>query len=114
MLGISQRKVVTAAQLWSLPDETEVRVAGLVTHRQRPGSAKGVIFATLEDETGHVNTVVWPKLVERQRRVLLRSQLLCMVGKVQRQEGVLHLIASKLEDYTPLLGRIRQPSRDFR
>jgi len=91
-----------------------VRVAGLVTHRQRPGSANGVIFATLEDETGHVNTVVWPSLVEKQRRVLLRSQLLCMVGKVQRQDGVLHLIAAKLEDYTPLLGGIRHSSRDFR
>ncbi|HEY3645878.1 MAG TPA: error-prone DNA polymerase [Gammaproteobacteria bacterium] len=111
---LAKRKVVTAEQLWSLPDESRVRIAGIVTHRQRPGSAKGVIFTTLEDETGQVNAVVWPKLVERQRRVLLRSQLLCMTGKVQRQDGVLHLIASKLEDYTPLLGHIRQESRDFR
>ena len=61
-----------------------------------------------------MNAVVWPKLVERQRRVLLRSQLLCMEGKVQRQDGVLHLIASELQDYTPLVGRIRHESRDFR
>ena len=111
---LAKRKVVTAEQLWSLPDESRVRIAGLVTHRQRPGSAKGVIFTTMEDETGQVNAVVWPSLVERQRRVLLRSQLLCMTGTVQRQDGVLHLIASKLEDYTPLLGRIRHESRDFR
>jgi error-prone DNA polymerase len=111
---LEKRRVVTAEQLWSLPNDARVRVAGLVTHRQRPGSANGVIFTTLEDETGQVNSIVWPSLVERQRRVLLHSQLLGIVGKVQRQDGVLHLIASKLEDYTPLLGRIRHSSRDFR
>ncbi len=111
---LEKRRVVTAEKLWSLPNDARVRVAGLVTHRQRPGSANGVIFTTLEDETGQVNSIVWPSLVERQRRVLLHSQLLGIVGKVQRQDGVLHLIASKLEDYTPLLGRIRQSSRDFR
>jgi error-prone DNA polymerase len=111
---LEKRRVVTAEKLWSLPNDARVRAAGLVTHRQRPGSAKGVVFTTLEDETGQVNSIVWPDLVERQRRVLLDSQLLGIVGKVQRQDGVLHLIASKLEDYTPLLGRIRHASRDFR
>ena len=111
---LEKRRAVSAETLYRLPDDSRVRFAGIVTHRQRPGSAKGVIFVTLEDESGHVNAIVWPKLVERQRQVLLHSQLLCITGKLQRDQESLHLIAAKLEDYTPLLGSIRQSSRDFR
>jgi error-prone DNA polymerase len=111
---LERRRAVTAHSLRTLPNDARVRVVGIVTHRQRPGSAKGVIFVTLEDESGQVNAIVWPDLVERQRQTLLRSRLLCIVGKVQRDKESLHLIASRLEDYTPLLGRIRHSSRDFR
>ncbi|HEY1990970.1 MAG TPA: OB-fold nucleic acid binding domain-containing protein, partial [Gammaproteobacteria bacterium] len=111
---LERRRAVTADRLRQLPNDTRVKVAGIVTHRQRPGSANGVIFVTLEDESGHVNAIVWPDLVERQRHVLLHSRLLCIAGKLQRDQESLHLIASRLEDYTPLLGRIKQSSRDFR
>ncbi|HEY4126971.1 MAG TPA: error-prone DNA polymerase [Gammaproteobacteria bacterium] len=111
---LDKHRAVTADSLRTLPNDARVRVAGIVTHRQRPGSAKGVIFVTLEDESGQVNAIVWPDLVERQRQTLLHSRLLCIVGKVQRDKESLHLIASRLEDYTPLLGRIETSSRDFR
>jgi error-prone DNA polymerase len=111
---LDKHRAVTADSLRTLPNDARVRVAGIVTHRQRPGSAKGVIFVTLEDESGQVNAIVWPDLVERQRQTLLHSRLLCIVGKVQRDKESLHLIASRLEDYTPLLGRIESSSRDFR
>jgi len=111
---LKKRHTVSAEILRNLPNDSRVRFAGIVTHRQRPGSAKGVIFVTLEDESGHVNAIVWPKLVERQRHTLLHSRLLCITGKLQRDRESLHLIAAKLEDYTPLLGSIRQSSRDFR
>ena len=111
---LEKRRAITAGRLRELPNDARVKVAGIVTHRQRPGSAKGVIFVTLEDESGHVNAIVWPALVERQRHVLLNSRLLCIAGKLQRDRESLHLIASNLEDYTSLLGRIRQSSRDFR
>ena len=69
---LTRRRVMPAEQLANAPDEAPVRVAGLVTHRQRPGSAKGVTFVTLEDETGHANIIVWKQLGEKQRRPLLR------------------------------------------
>jgi error-prone DNA polymerase len=111
---LTRRRVVTAEKLWSLPDESRVRVAGLVTHRQRPGSANGVVFATLEDETGHVNAVVWSSLVEKQRRQLLHSRLMGITGKLQRQGDIIHVVAEELHDYSALLGRIKHSSRDFR
>ncbi len=69
---------------------------------------------TLEDETGHVNSVIWPDLGDRQRKTLLRSRLLSIVGKVQREGKIIHIIAASFEDYTALLGRLRTESRDFR
>ncbi|HEV7165180.1 MAG TPA: error-prone DNA polymerase [Gammaproteobacteria bacterium] len=111
---LKKRRVITAEQLWTVPDDSRVTVAGLVTHRQRPGSANGVVFATLEDETGHINIVVWADLADRQRRPLLRSHLMAVTGKAQRKGDVMHVIASKVEDYTPLLGRLQAESRDFR
>lgn len=104
----------TAMELQDLRDRERVRVAGLVTDRQRPGSARGVTFVTLEDETGYVNLIVWRQLAERQRRVLLESRLLGVWGQVQRQGDVLHVVAMGLEDYSGLLGSLAVPSRDFR
>jgi error-prone DNA polymerase len=91
-----------------------VSVAGLVTGRQRPGTASGVTFVTLEDEFGMVNVVVWRELAERQRRVLVGSQLLRVMGTLECADGVRHLIAKRLEDLSPLLHGLDVRSRDFR
>ena len=90
-----------------------VSVAGLVTGRQRPGTASGVTFVTLEDEFGNVNVVVWRDLAERQRQVLVGSQLLRVDGRWEREGEVRHLIAGRLSDLSPLLNGIRVQSRDF-
>ena len=84
-----------------------------MVNRQRPGTASGVVFVTLEDETGYVNVVVWRDLVERQRRALLGSRLLGVEGIVECQSGVLQLVARRLIDQSHLLGRLTTRSRDF-
>jgi len=83
-----------------------VKVAGLVLVRQRPGSAKGVIFATIEDETGVANLIVWPKAFEKYRAVILGSRCIGVRGRLQKEDGVIHVIAHHLEDLTPLLADI--------
>lgn len=99
-------------------DRETVRASGIVTHRQRqrqrPSTAKGVIFATLEDETGTANIIVWPQVVEAQRRVLLGAKLLSVEDTWQSEKGVQSLVALKLVDHTSLLGELRTRSRDFR
>jgi error-prone DNA polymerase len=91
----------------------QVRTAGLVTLRQRPQTASGVIFMTLEDEDGMTNVVVWNDLAQRQRREMLESRLLAVEGKLESRHGVQHLIAERLHDWTALLGRLDTRSRDF-
>ncbi len=105
---------VTAAALWELPDGEGIATAGLVITRQRPGTAKGVTFVTLEDETGHVNLIVWERVAQQQRRALLGSRLLLVRGQLQRQGDVLHVIARSLHDRSELLGMLPAVSRDFR
>jgi error-prone DNA polymerase len=83
-------------------------VAGLVLVRQRPGSAKGVIFMTLEDETGVANVIVWPKTFERYRALVLGSRLVRVSGRLQNEMGVIHVVADKIEDLTPLLGELEK------
>ena len=90
-----------------------IRTAGIVTCRQRPATASGVIFVTLEDEAGHVNVIVWNDLAERQRRELIGSRLLAVHGEVQRQGSVVHILARRLEDMSALLGRLDTSSHDF-
>ncbi len=105
------------ASLMTAPLGRPVTVAGLVLARQRPGSAKGVIFATLEDETGVANIIVWPKTFEAYRRVVLTARLLKVTGRLQREGVVVHLIADVLEDVSWLLDelaaddRFAQPAR---
>jgi error-prone DNA polymerase len=94
------------ARLAEIPSGRRVRVAGLVLVRQRPGTAKGVIFATLEDETGTANIIVWPKLFERERPLVLGARLLSARGRLQNEEGVIHLIAEELADLSSLLARL--------
>ncbi len=89
-----------------------VCVAGLVLVRQRPGTAKGVIFVTLEDETGTANVVVWAKVFERFRRAVISGRLLRVTGRLQRDCGVVHVVAEIIEDLSPMLDRLLQP--DFR
>ena len=110
---LKRMKLVTAAELALLPDGQITRVAGIVTCRQRPGTASGVVFVTLEDETGYINVVVWSRLVERQRRELLGSRLMGVEGKLQREGNVIHLLARRLTDHTRLLGTLATASRDF-
>jgi error-prone DNA polymerase len=103
----------TARQLRDLTHGARAYTAGLVTCRQCPSSGAGVIFVTLEDETGTSQVVVWPKLAERQRAPLLNARLLAVFGEVQREGEVLHLLARRLEDRSTLLGRLATVSRDF-
>ena len=115
---LARWRLRTAAALRDLPDGSAVRACGIVTVRQQPGTAKGVTFVTLEDETGTVNVIVWKALRERQRRELVRARLLAVQGTWQRdvESGgeVRHLIANRLRDLTPLLGELVMGSRDFR
>lgn len=88
------------------PNGARIVVAGLVLVRQRPGTAKGVIFITLEDETGVANVIVWRSLYERYRRAVIGGRLLRVTGKLQREGGVAHVIAEKIEDMSFLLDEL--------
>jgi error-prone DNA polymerase len=110
---LDRLRLLTAAHIHTSEHGSIRRTGGIVTNRQRPGSASGVIFVTLEDETGIVQVIVWPALAQRQRGVLLQARLLAVEGEVQREGEVLHLIARRLEDHSHLLGRLVTHSRDF-
>jgi error-prone DNA polymerase len=101
------------ADLAQLPHGQWARTAGLVLVRQRPGSAGGVTFMTLEDETAQLNVIVWKNMAERFRRPLVEASLLEVQGTLQREGQVLHLVARRLIDRTALTGRLNHPSRDF-
>ena len=94
---------MTNATLAKTGNGRRVSIAGLVIIRQRPGTAKGVIFMTLEDETDIANIIVWPKTFERFRPVVLGARLVKVTGRVQSESGVIHVIADQLEDLTPML-----------
>ncbi len=111
--GLAARKARSAAQLSQLGHGAPARTAGLVTVRQRPGTASGVTFVTLEDETGVVNVVVWLKLAADQRRELVESTVLCVDGQMQVADGVRHLVAHRLHDWSEMLGTLDARSRDF-
>lgn len=100
------RGVASNERLATDPLDKPITVMGLVLARQRPGSAKGVIFATLEDETGVANIIVWPKVFEAHRRIVLTSRLLKVTGRLQREGLVIHLVADKLEDMSYLLDEL--------
>ncbi|MCC6202846.1 MAG: error-prone DNA polymerase, partial [Gammaproteobacteria bacterium] len=104
---------IPAARLREVVHGRLIRTGGIVVTRQRPGTASGVVFVTLEDETGVINLIVHARLVEAQRRELLDARLLGVVGRVQREGEVLHVIANRLGDHTALLGRLAVSSRDF-
>jgi error-prone DNA polymerase len=110
---LTKRRIRTAEEVSAARHGQFIRAAGIVTCRQRPATASGVIFVTLEDETGYVNMIVWNDLADRQRRELLASRLLAVQGEVQREGRVVHVLAKRLEDLTPMLGRLATTSHDF-
>jgi error-prone DNA polymerase len=97
-----------------VPNGRAVRYCGIVTLRQQPETANGTVFISLEDETGVVQVICWKSLRDLQRKELLRSRLLEVRGTWQREGDVKNLIAGRLEDLTPLLGRLTTESRDFK
>jgi error-prone DNA polymerase len=115
---LAEFKIEPASRLRTFPHGRLARASGLVTHRQRPETAKGTVFVTLEDETGAVNVIVWPRVAEQQRTPLLGATLLTVYGQWQRQgEGdraVMHLLAAKLIDHTSMLQGLVSRSRNFR
>jgi error-prone DNA polymerase len=111
---LARRRVVPARTTTDASQHgRRMRCAGLVTVRQHPGTAKGVTFVTLEDETGSVNVVVWRDLAERQHRVLVESAVMGVDGRFEAVDGVHHLIADRLHDYSALLPELAFASRDF-
>ena len=103
----------TAEEVGELRHGERIRAAGLVINRQRPSTASGVIFMTLEDETGCINVVIWPWVAERQRRIVLGARLMAVHGSIEREGAVVHLVANRLVDHSALLGSLETRSRDF-
>ena len=110
---LTRWRIQPASVLKTYPNGRLARASGLVTHRQRPDTAKGTVFVTLEDETGQINVIVWPGVVESQRRPLLAATLLTVYGQWQREGDVTHLVAMKLVDHSHLLQGLVSRSRNF-
>ncbi|MBT9518334.1 MAG: error-prone DNA polymerase [Methyloversatilis discipulorum] len=110
---LAAQRFITAAELRRLPDRALARAAGIVTCRQRPGTASGVMFVTVEDETGLANVIVHKDVQEKQRHEVLGATLLGIYGQVSREGEVIHLIARRLVDRSALLGALTPRSRDF-
>jgi error-prone DNA polymerase len=110
---LAARGVKTNATLRDLPNGTYTTISGLVTCRQRPGSANGVIFMTIEDETAVTNLIIWPKVFERVRPVVLGARYVVVRGPVQKEAEVIHVVAHQLEDRTELLARLAQGGDDI-
>lgn len=110
---LERMRFASSEQIRQLPAGSRVRAVGIVTGRQRPGTASGTVFVTLEDETGYVNVIVWPHLIEAQRRELLGSKLMGVEGTLEREGEVMHLIAKRLSDHSDLIRSLQVESRDF-
>ena len=110
---LSRLRVVTAADLRRIPSGQMVRVAGIVTHRQRPGTASGVVFATLEDETGSTNLIIWSRVMEAQREAILASSLMLVEGELQSADNVINIVARRIRNRSHWLGALQTTSRDF-
>ena len=111
---LDRYRYVRAESLGELTTGMKISVAGLVITKQRPGTASGVIFVTLEDETGYINLVVWNQIAQRDRAALLNARLMGVHGQLQIEGGVIHVIADQLVDHTDMLGNLVTTSRDFR
>jgi error-prone DNA polymerase len=105
---LSARGILRSEALRSIKNGARVTVAGLVLVRQRPGTAAGVIFMTLEDETGVANIIVWPKIFERLRAIVLGARFVAVTGKLQSEQGVIHIVAERMNDLTSMLGLLSE------
>jgi error-prone DNA polymerase len=108
---LAARGILRSDALEATPGGQRVTVAGLVLVRQRPGTAKGVIFMTIEDEAGVANIIVWPKVFERMRALVIGARFVAASGRLQNERGVIHLVAEKFEDWTPALGQLAGEGR---
>jgi len=108
---LAARGILRSDALETAPSGQRVTVAGLVLVRQRPGTAKGVIFMTIEDEAGVANIIVWPKVFEKMRALVIGARFVAVAGRLQNERGVIHLIAEKFEDWTPALGQLAGEGR---
>ncbi len=107
-------RVRACHELRTLKDGAYVSVAGVVLVRQRPGSAKGVVFMTIEDETGVANAVVWPKTLERFRKVVMGARLIVIHGRIQRHEDIIHIVSGRLEDRSDWLALLSEAAADMK
>jgi error-prone DNA polymerase len=110
---LGRRGAIPCGSLSDVRPGRRITVAGIVLVRQRPGSAKGVMFATIEDETGHANIIIWPKVFERQRLIVLSASMIACRGLLQRESGVTHIVAEELTDLSRLLASIGQRELPF-
>lgn len=110
--GLARRRILACADLRTTSNGQWVAVAGVVLVRQQPGTAKGVIFMTIEDETGIANVVVWAKTMARYRRVVMASRLIVIRGRVQRKDNIIHVVAARLEDRTEWLSLLSESGRE--
>jgi error-prone DNA polymerase len=106
-------KIVRTQDLALMASGQRVRTAGLVLIRQRPGTASGVIFLTIEDETGIANAIVWPKIFESYRPIVIAARFVAITGRLQSESGVIHVVVERLDDLTPLLGILSRPDNSF-
>ncbi|WP_287095239.1 OB-fold nucleic acid binding domain-containing protein, partial [Mesorhizobium sp.] len=110
---LRERRIVSCAEAMDTRDGRWLEAAGIVLVRQRPGSAKGVMFITLEDETGIANLVVWPKVFEANRRTVLSASMMAVRGRIQREGEVVHLVAQRLTDLSAELASVGQRDAAF-
>ena len=110
---LARERITPCAALADLRDGARATVAGVILVRQRPGSASGVVFITIEDETGHANLIVWPAVFERQRRLVMSASMLGCRGKVQKEGEVIHVVADQLTDLSDLLASVGQRDGAF-
>ena len=111
---LEKRGFKSAEQLRHWPSGRSAKACGIITVRQRPQTAKGTLFISLEDETGSVQVIVWPDVYAANRSLILAARLLAVTGKWQHENGVRNLLARSFEDFSPWLGRLLMESRDFR
>jgi error-prone DNA polymerase len=110
---LTRHRIVRCADLATIRDGKRVEVAGIILVRQRPGSARGVLFVTIEDETGHANLILWPSVFEAQRPLVLSASMIACRGKLQREGEVIHVIAEHLTDLSGLLRSVGERDEAF-
>ena len=111
---LNQQDVTPADQLWERPADRRIRVAGLVLNRQHPGTARGITFVTLEDETGTANLIIHPDVWSRFRVAARTASAFCVRGILQKESGVIHVVVDHLQDLSQAIAEGRYRSRDFR